>query len=152
MAVHDSGITGLETRRPAQPAATSGEPGALPELEAFLDAVLCDGRCVHTFQDDPFEAAERLGLVLSPQVVQDLSSTPKDKLLARLWEAKFAPRKGDQKNFAFPETLSPDVGIVVIVVAIVVIAAIVIIYTVTHPSRRRQGRVTDRSPDRDDKL
>lgn len=158
MAAHESPEIGTSiptsARGPLVVATTGdGVICALPELEAFVDRVLCDGRYVHTFQNNPDEAAERLGVVLSRELAHELSTTPKGTLMVRLSKAKFrAAKTGAQKDFAFPAAVDPiDITIITIVVAIVLIGIVAYIY---HKQAQpgRQGKVNDNSPHKDAKL
>jgi hypothetical protein len=121
------------------------DTNALPELEVFVDRVLCDGQYVHSFQERPHEAAVRLGMVLSPDVAREVSATTRGELMARVWQAKLNAAQADTGT-GFPAPVSPDVYIVILVVIVVLC---VVVYIVV---RGRRGKVNDHSPNKGAKL
>lgn len=112
----------------------------LSELEAFLDRVLCDGRYVNSL-DRPAEVAMAFGIDLSPDVAAEIVTTPHDKLLHRLYRARF-PGTGR------PQMFSPDIGIMVWIAVFITIVVVIWVVKWKSPDER----VKDRSPNKDRKL
>lgn len=115
-------------------------PPPLPELEAFLDKVLCDGRYIGDLHR-PTDVARALGVELSPAVAQELATTPPDKLLSRLYRAKF-PDAGR------PAMVGPGIVVVIVVVAVILITVVV----AQWKEPPRADTIKDRSPDKEKKL
>lgn len=125
----------------------------LPEIDGFLDAIVCDGRYLREFQREPLSVANALGFRISSEVAERVSSGSMDQLLAHLYAAKAeTERNADPKRPPLPPIpLAVAINQMIVIVAVVIILVIVVI--VAWPDRK-SGRKTvkDNSENRDAKL
>jgi|ERR1700752_517871 len=111
----------------------------LSEQHLFLDKVLCDGRYLDDFQERPQEVACLLSVPISPIAAQEISVTPLNQLLPRLYQAKFGMQ-------APPQRRSP----IVILIVVLIFIGIVIVTVIRRASAG--ALVRDNSPYKDIKL
>jgi hypothetical protein len=124
------------------------EPPTLSETHLFLDKVLCDGRYLDDFQQKPEAVAQLLCIQISPVAAEEVSNSPRDQLLPKLFEAKFALQRPYRHSAVAPALA---IGIVIVVGVIVIIIGITIV-TVIRRDRSPGAAIKDLSPHKDTKL
>lgn len=120
----------------------------LTETDHFLETVLVDGRFINEVGQRPREMARRLGLTVSDATANELTSTPREVLVLRLFERQYGPKILERQA---PGAEMLSVPFVLGIVAIGIIAVIAVIWAVTYYKDPRELPV-DHSPNRDAKL
>ena len=86
-----------------------------PEALRYLDRVVCDGRYVESFQENPRPVAGNLGLDLSQDAVGLICSRDPDDLLNDLYKHRFAPEAVRPHPYIIHNAPNADLGATVLI-------------------------------------